>query len=90
MDDICDSWNFRRIIPAHYAAPVRAGPQDFRNAFSFLYDQEPTGTKGGWLGGLLGRGNRAPITDDNEDMATLNGLEKLLQSSGILYDKPRD
>ncbi len=29
-------WNFQRIIPCHFDSPVMAGPQQFRQAFSFL------------------------------------------------------
>jgi hypothetical protein len=30
------SWNFERIVPCHFTAPIRATPQQFRQAFSFL------------------------------------------------------
>lgn len=30
VDDITSSWNFRQIIPCHFAAPVKAGPREFR------------------------------------------------------------
>lgn len=33
VEDIVGSWDFRRIIPAHFAAPVQATPQDFRCCF---------------------------------------------------------
>lgn len=29
-------WNFNRIIPCHFDAPVNTNPQEFRQAFSFL------------------------------------------------------
>lgn len=29
-------WNFQRIIPCHFDAPINATPQQFRQAFSFL------------------------------------------------------
>ena len=32
VEDIASSWAFRRIIPAHFAAPVAATPQDLRCA----------------------------------------------------------
>lgn len=38
MDDICASWNFKQVIPCHFAAPVRAGPAEFRRAFTFAYE----------------------------------------------------
>ena len=34
--DIVASWNFNQVIPCHFAAPVDAKPQEFRQAFSFL------------------------------------------------------
>ncbi len=33
------SWNFQRIIPCHFDAPIAAGPQQFISAFSFLKQQ---------------------------------------------------
>jgi hypothetical protein len=30
------SWNFQRIIPCHFDAPITATPQEFREAFAFL------------------------------------------------------
>uniref|UniRef100_B8HKJ6 DUF4336 domain-containing protein n=1 Tax=Cyanothece sp. (strain PCC 7425 / ATCC 29141) TaxID=395961 RepID=B8HKJ6_CYAP4 len=35
VDRVAD-WNFERIIPCHFAAPIAATPQDFRCAFTFL------------------------------------------------------
>ena len=32
VDKVVSSWNFKRVIPAHFAAPVAAGPKDFRQA----------------------------------------------------------
>jgi hypothetical protein len=29
-------WEFQRIIPCHFDAPIEAGPRQFRNAFAFL------------------------------------------------------
>jgi len=38
VDDICASWSFRQVIPCHFAAPVKAGPAEFRDAFAFAYE----------------------------------------------------
>lgn len=38
IEDICSSWNFTQIIPAHFTAPIPAGPNDLRRAFGFLYE----------------------------------------------------
>ena len=32
------SWDFERVIPAHWEGPVDAGPNEFRDAFRFLED----------------------------------------------------
>lgn len=34
--DRVSSWDFEQIIPAHFQAPIPAGPEDFRRAFAFL------------------------------------------------------
>jgi Domain of unknown function (DUF4336) len=34
--DIVASWDFERIIPCHFDAPIAAHPQQFRQAFAFL------------------------------------------------------
>ncbi|GIM12716.1 hypothetical protein Vretimale_15892, partial [Volvox reticuliferus] len=39
VEEICADWNFRQIIPCHFAAPIRAGPGEFRRAFAFAYQQ---------------------------------------------------
>ena len=31
VDSICNSWDFNQIIPAHFDAPIAAGPADFRS-----------------------------------------------------------
>ena len=33
-------WDFRCIVPAHFSAPVAAGPADWRRAFSYLTEPE--------------------------------------------------
>lgn len=38
VDEIVRDWNFQRIIPCHFAAPVKAGPAEFKRAFAFVYD----------------------------------------------------
>jgi hypothetical protein len=34
--DRVSQWQFQRIIPCHFEAPIRATPQEFRRAFAFL------------------------------------------------------
>lgn len=37
-------WPFETVIPAHFSAPLRARPQDLRDAYSFLEAQAATAT----------------------------------------------
>jgi Domain of unknown function (DUF4336) len=37
IDRVCE-WDFERIIPCHFDAPIAAIPTDFRTAFDFLED----------------------------------------------------
>ena len=30
VEDMCSSWDFRRIIPCHFSAPIAAKPADLR------------------------------------------------------------
>ena len=34
--ELVASWNFQRIIPCHFDAPIEANPRQFRQAFAFL------------------------------------------------------
>ncbi|KAJ9147562.1 hypothetical protein P3X46_029709 [Hevea brasiliensis] len=38
IDRIARDWRFKRIIPAHFAAPINAGRSDFLAAFAVLDD----------------------------------------------------
>ncbi|KAG1671868.1 hypothetical protein FOA52_003435 [Chlamydomonas sp. UWO 241] len=62
VDSITSDWAFNKVIPAHFDAPVRATPSDFRRAFAFAYegegpDQERRSGSGGGAAGTSGRGN---------------------------------
>lgn len=34
----CDEWDFKQILPSHFAGPVEGGPDDVRRAFEVLDD----------------------------------------------------
>jgi hypothetical protein len=34
VDKVASGWSFKRVIPAHFEAPVAAGPKDFRYALT--------------------------------------------------------
>jgi hypothetical protein len=38
VNRVASRWNFDSIVPAHWDAPIAAGPEDFQKAFRFLDD----------------------------------------------------
>jgi len=86
IDSIAQDWRFKRIIPAHFAAPVNAGRSDFLAAFAFLDDQlgERYGT---WpslsllFTSLMGK---AASYFPPDDMKTLSSLDQFLVSVGAV------
>ena len=38
VDRVSGRWDFERIVPAHWEAPISARPDDFKKAFRFLED----------------------------------------------------
>ncbi|KAJ4886350.1 Uncharacterized protein Rs2_26098 [Raphanus sativus] len=87
IDEIASEWRFKRIIPAHFEAPVNAGRSEFLAAFGFLDD-------------LLGERyvNRPPSLSvlftsmmgkaasyfPPDDMRTLSSLDQFLVSVGAV------
>jgi Domain of unknown function (DUF4336) len=65
------NWNFQRIIPCHFDAPLAAGPQQFLSAFTFLKHQPVEGDCAN--GGML----------PNADFKLLKELEQGLIKLGI-------
>ncbi len=65
------SWNFQRIIPCHFEAPLAAGPQQFLRAFTFLKKPSPEGDVS--HSGLL----------PEADFELLKELEQALMKRGI-------
>mmetsp|Transcript_5307 Transcript_5307/g.11605 ORF Transcript_5307/g.11605 Transcript_5307/m.11605 type:complete len:498 (+) Transcript_5307:51-1544(+) len=39
VEDITSSWAFNKVIPCHFAAPVRTSPAEFKRAFAFAYEK---------------------------------------------------
>ncbi|CDY34700.1 hypothetical protein HID58_044793 [Brassica napus] len=87
IEEIASDWRFKRIIPAHFEAPVNAGRSEFLAAFGFLDD-------------LLGERyvNRPPSLSilftslmgkaasyfPPDDMRTLSSLDQFLVSVGAV------
>ena len=67
------SWDFQWIIPCHFDAPIKAEPQQFRQAFSFL-EKQP-------VGGLISN-NSYPLPED--DFKLLRDIDAGLNKLGIV------
>lgn len=68
------SWNFQRIVPCHFDAPIKADPRQFRQAFAFL-EKQPA------LSGSIS-GTRSHSLPE-EDFEFLRELEENLNKIGI-------
>jgi hypothetical protein len=67
-------WQFERVIPAHFAAPLRAGPADFRRAYSFLEEEEEEAQAEGGGGKGKGKGTAAKGAVEAAPLAPLLAL----------------
>ncbi|CAN1163018.1 hypothetical protein LINPERPRIM_LOCUS32428 [Linum perenne] len=87
IDSIARDWRFKRIIPAHFAAPVNVSRSEFLAAFGFLDDLlgERYGSR--WpslslvFGSILGK---AASYFPADDMKTLSSLDEFLVSVGAV------
>ncbi|MEW6495742.1 MAG: DUF4336 domain-containing protein [Cyanobacteriota bacterium] len=68
------SWNFQRIIPCHFDAPIEANPRQFRQAFAFL-ETKPS------VGEDLQRSANSPLPE--ADFELLRELDQNLTKLGI-------
>lgn len=69
------SWNFQWIIPCHFDSPIKAEPNQFRQAFSFL-EKHPASSAG------LLSSNSYPLPE--EDFQLLREIDQGLKRSGIV------
>ncbi len=69
------SWDFHRIVPCHFDSPIEAGPQQFRQAFSFLEKQPAVNCS-------LFKSSNYPLPE--EDFKLLRVLDKGLNKFGIV------
>ncbi|KAL1338185.1 hypothetical protein HN51_032855 [Arachis hypogaea] len=86
VDRISQDWRFKRIIPAHFAAPINASRSDFRAAFAFLdeflVDTNPTWPSLSLLfSSVMGK---AASYFPPDDMRTLSSLDQFLVSVGAV------
>ncbi|RCJ18018.1 hypothetical protein A6770_33285 [Nostoc minutum NIES-26] len=69
------SWDFQWIIPCHFDSPIKAAPQQFRQAFSFL-EKQPAVNAG------LFSSNSFPLPE--EDFKLLRDIDAGLNKFGIV------
>ncbi|XP_037422054.1 uncharacterized protein LOC119286714 [Triticum dicoccoides] len=86
VDRIAADWPLRRIIPAHFAAPINASRSDFLAAFAFLDEflpDRPAASPGLSLifASLMGK---AASYFPPDDMKTLSSLDDFLVSVGAV------
>ncbi|KAL6620522.1 hypothetical protein ACP70R_035661 [Stipagrostis hirtigluma subsp. patula] len=86
VDRITADWRFRRIIPAHFAAPVNASRSDFLAAFAFLDELLPERSAGAPGLSLLFASfmGKAASYFPPDDMKTLSSLDQFLVSVGAV------
>ena len=69
------NWNFQRIIPCHFDAPIEAGSRQFRQAFAFLEKRSAVGE------GLFGSGSH-PLPE--ADFGLLREIDNNLTKIGVV------
>ncbi|KAH7660715.1 hypothetical protein IHE45_15G011200 [Dioscorea alata] len=86
IDRIASDWRFKRIIPAHFAAPINASRSEFLAAFGFLdellgeqYITRPSLSL--LFASLMGK---AASYFPPDDMKTLSSLDEFLVSVGVV------
>jgi hypothetical protein len=82
VDELCASWPFTRIIPAHFDAPVPARPADLLAAFSFL-EEDAVAEAGGVRGEEEEVGVAEAPPPANPVSGLLSGLAGLFSGGGL-------
>lgn len=86
IDEIARDWKFKRIIPAHFAAPINAGRSEFLAAFGFLDDLlgERYVTRPSLSLLFTALMGKAASYFPPDDMRTLSSLDSFLVSVGAV------
>ena len=83
VDSVC-KWPIKRIIPCHLANDIVASSKDFRDAFSFLEEEEQESS---FISSLFGR-SRAKLPRPNEDdCKLLSDASVLLTKNNVLFEE---
>ena len=86
IDSIVRDWKFKRIIPAHFAAPINTGRSEFLAAFAFLDDLlgERYVTRPSLSLLFTSIMGKAASYFPPDDMKTLSSLDQFLVSVGAV------
>ncbi|EOY03592.1 T4P13.26 protein isoform 6 [Theobroma cacao] len=86
IDGIARDWKFKRIIPAHFAGPIKAGRAELLAAFAFLDDLlgERYITRPSLALLFTSLMGKAASYFPPDDMKTLSSLDELLVSVGAV------
>lgn len=86
IDEIARDWRFKRIIPAHFEAPINAGRSEFLAAFEFLEDLlgERYVTRPSLSLLFTSLMGKAASYFPPDDMRTLSSLDQFLVSVGAV------
>lgn len=85
IDAICSSWKFTQIVPAHFTAPIRAGPRDLRKAFDFLYKESGKDTKTNPILSIFSGGSATAASPyPEEDIKALDAAKQFLVKAGAV------
>ncbi|XVF60632.1 hypothetical protein PTKIN_Ptkin08bG0063800 [Pterospermum kingtungense] len=86
IDGIARDWKFKRIIPAHFAGPIKAGRAELLAAFAFLDDflGERYVTRPSLSLLFTSLMGKAASYFPPDDMKTLSSLDEFLVSVGVV------
>ena len=89
IDSICRDWKFTKIVPAHFSAPIKAGPAELKAAFGFLYEGEEGQQQNGFglFSGLFGGGGgsgKKGVQYPAADIEALDSAKKFLVKIGAV------
>ena len=78
-------WNFTRVVPCHFDAPIKAGPREWNAAFGFLPTSRPDvdEDRDTRFGGK-NKNSRVGYYPD-EDMVLLRGVGDFLLRTGVIF-----
>ena len=79
-------WNFTRVVPCHFDAPIKAGPREWNAAFGFLPTSRPPDVDedGDTRFGGKNKKSRVGYYPD-EDMVLLRGVGDFLLRTGVIF-----